>query len=410
MRRGTSLVLLTVGVALLGLVAIGLSRGPAPARPTLTPPAPASPDPAPPVAWLGLDYNSGANTGRLTDFAVRGIVYDREGGLEVRAGYTPANSHLFRVGLGTSYAARMVPDIVVNPAAGRVGCEGNPNPNKTCLPINQTDIRSFVHGFIHTASSVLHAYPRHAVLFEPMNEPWIWAFPPGTDSGQRAAAEYAAVLAQLLPAAKANKIPLTDIYVPATGMLSDGSSWISDLYQARPCLKPGATSCGPIAGWNVHPYGLPHSSTEGIDFVPRVRAEMLSGQNNVIASEIGFCAVDVNGGKDCNLNKSDILGSSAQTAAWLSETLKEAARMHQAGWLKALLLWNRAGGGWAMQNSNGSLTAQGKVLDLFAQHQGSITRSGAHCVHCLHPSHWVTLSSTALRPREACGCDRLPSI
>jgi hypothetical protein len=100
--------------------------------------------------------------------------------------------------------------------------------------------------------------------------------------------------------------------------------------------------------------------------VPGLRAPMLSGQNNVIVSEIGFCARDVNGGRDCNQNRSDVVGSSAQAATWLAQTLQEALAMHRAGWLKAMLLWNRAGDGWAMQNDDGSLTAQGQELARFA--------------------------------------------
>lgn len=350
---------------------IYLSSGSGPAPPAATPPIPGLPAPAPPAAWLGLNYNSSANTGKLTDFAVRGIVYDREGRVTVQAGETVANSFEFGGGVSTSYAAQMVPDIVVEPTSGPSGCEGNPSPSKLCLPSGATEIASYVRGFIQTVSSVLHIHPGKRVLFEPMNEPWNWASPPGTQSGKVAAAQYAAILAQLLPAAKTQKIPLSDVYVPATGTLSDGTSWISGLYKAQPCLKPGASSCGPIAGWNLHPYGLPNSSSEGIESVPAIRAGMMSGQDNLIVSEIGFCATDVSGGKDCDKNKPDISGTSSQTAAWLSKTLKEAAPMHQAGWLKALLLWERAGSGgtgsgWAMQYPNGSLTAQGRALDLFA--------------------------------------------
>jgi hypothetical protein len=299
------------------------------------------PAPAPPAAWLGLNYNSRASPGELSDFADRGIVYDREGNIEVQAGETPANTPRFGVGLSTAYAARMVPDIEVDPASGPSGCEGNSDPVKLCLPTDETDIESLIRGFIQTASSVLEDYPGKRVLFEPLDEPWDWASPPGTQSGRLAAAEYAA-------------------------MLSDGSSWIPDLYKAQPCLKPGPTSCGPIAGWYLHPYGRPDSSSEGIESVPGVRKRMLSGQDNLIVSEIGFCATDVDGGSGCDENVPDIDGTSAQTAAWLSETLKEAAPMHQAGWLKALLVWERAGSGWAMQNPDGSLTAQGRALDLFA--------------------------------------------
>lgn len=365
-RRWKLLLGFAACIALVSLVVVNMSGGPAPAPPAATPPAPGLAAPHPPAAWLGLNYNSAVNTGGLSDFAVRGIVYDREGRLEVEAGDTPQNAPPFGAGLSTSYAAQMVPDIVVNPANGPSGCQGNPNPSKLCLPTSKTDIRSYVQGFIQTASSVLRAHPGKMALFEPMNEPWNWPSPPGTQSGYGAAAEYAAMLAQLLPAAKTHKIPLSDIYVPATGMLSDGTSWISDLYRAQPCLKPGPTSCAPIAGWNLHPYGLPNSSSEGIKSVPGVRAGLLSGQDNLIVSEIGFCATDVSGGRNCNENKADITGTSSQIATWLSQTLKEAAPMHKAGWLKALLLWERAGSGWAMQNADGSLTAQGRALDLFA--------------------------------------------
>jgi len=325
------------------------------------------PSPAPQTeAWLGLNYNSGGGTGHLDDFSTRGIVYDRIGRLELSAGKTVASTPRLAQGLRTSFLGGMIPDIEIGPARGPVGCAGDPTPGKRCLPRNLADIESYVNGFVASASSVLRAHPGRQVLFEPMNEPWGWASPPGTLSGRLAAIEYAAVLARLLPAAKAAGVPLADLYVPATGKLADGTSWVYDLYQAQPCLKPGPSSCGPIAGWNVHPYGLPNSTTEGIGSVPIDRAEMLSGQNNIIVSEIGFCARDVAGGQYCNKNRADIDGTSAQTAAWLGETLNEALPMHQAGWLRALLIWNRAGGGWAMQNADGSLTAQGEALARFA--------------------------------------------
>ena len=360
-------------VAIVALVAIGaglalhvLQMRPEPAPPVATPPLPKTPVPEA-TAWLGLNYNSGSDVGSLRDFSLRGIVYDREGRIEVAAGRTPETSDRLRSGLATTYAAHMVPDLQMNPRIGSRGCLKDPVPTQLCLPVIPRDIAVYVRDFVQTARAVLRAYPNHRVLFEPMDEPWDWAFPPGTQSGTLAATEYARVLAQLLPAAKAAQVPLRDIFVPATGTLDDGSSWIPDLYQAQPCLKPGPGSCGPIAAWNLHPYGLPHLSTEGIDSVPTVRAQMLSGQNRLVISEIGFCALDVQNGNGCDYNLPDIRGTSAQTAAWLRETLNEAARMHRVGWLKAMLIWYRSGGGFAMQNRNGTLTAQGRVLDLFAQ-------------------------------------------
>jgi len=206
-------------------------------------------------------------------------------------------------------------------------------------------------------------------MFEPMNEPWNWADPPGTLSGRRAATEYAAVLARLLPASRAAGVPLADIYVPTTGLLADGSTWVPDLYQAQPCLRPGPATCGPIEGWSAHPYGLPGRTTEGIGALPGERAAMLSGQNNISVTEIGFCASDVNHGLYCNENRPDITGTSSQTASWLSETLREALAMHASGWLRSLLIWNRASGGWAMQNADGSLTAEGRAFVDFAAHR-----------------------------------------
>jgi hypothetical protein len=326
-----------------------------------------SPTPPPLVGrWLGLDYNSSTGVGGIDDFAARGVVYDRSGRLETDAGQTAGDGSALARGVSRSIAAGMAADVEVDPATGPLGCAGNPNTTTLCLPRDQADVRAYVRGFVATASSIKRRYPHWPFVFEPMDEPWNWPSPPGTTSGRAAAQEYAAVLAQLLPAAAAAGIPLTDIYVPGVGQLGDGSGWISDLYQAQPCLKPGPSSCGPIEGWNLHPYGLPNSSAEGIGSVPGLRSPMLSGQNNVIVSEIGFCARDVNGGRDCNQNRSDVVGSSAQAARWLAETLHEALAMHRAGWLKALLLWNRAGDGWAMQKDDGSLTAQGQVLARFA--------------------------------------------
>jgi hypothetical protein len=315
--------------------------------------------------WLGLNYNSGSGVGGIDDFVARGVVYDRLGLLEVAAGQTSGYGSRLATGLGRSIAAGMIADVEMDPTAGPLGCKGNPTTTNRCLPTDQADVQAYVRDFVATASSITRRYPNRRVVFEPMNEPWDWGSPPGVPSGKVAAAEYAAVLARLLPAASAAGVPLNDIYVPGGGQLDDGSEWISDLYQAQPCLKPGPGSCRPIEGWNLHPYGLPNSSTEGIGSVPGERSRMLSGQNNIIVSEIGFCARDVDRGRDCNENRSDVVGSSAQAARWLSETLQEALPMHRAGWLKALLIWDRAGDAWAMQNDDGSLTAQGEVLARF---------------------------------------------
>lgn len=365
---------LTVVVLILAGIIIGVAltrpRHPTPAPPAATPPLPTRHTNDPPP-WLGLDYNSSSGVGKLDAFSARGIVYDREGPLSVPAGATAAPGTSLGRGLKRSYGGGMIPDVEVDPRLGQLGCSDDPQPVKLCLPTSARDVLAYVNGFLRTATSVLRNFPHRQVLFEPMNEPWDWASPPGTSSGRQAAQEFANVLVGLLQGARRLHVPLSDIYVPATGQLSDGSWWIPDLYGAEPCLRPGAGTCGPIEGWTVHPYGLPDSTQQGIDSVPVIHRQMLSGRENVIISEIGFCADDVHEGDECDENLPDIVGSSTTAAGWLTQTLDAAAKMHRQGWLKALLVWERAGdSGWAMQNPNGTLTAQGRELDLFADSQG----------------------------------------
>ena len=320
--------------------------------------------------WLGLDDNSSSAYGHLNQFSRFGIVYDRLGSLASAAGETVSGSPVLAQGLRTSIAARMVPDIMISPVRGPQGCATDPNGSQLCLPEDRADIGTYVGAFIKTVKSIRRAYPRRRIIFEPMNEPWDWVSPPGTASGVHAATRYAAILAQLLPALKAAGVPLSLIYVPATGKLSDSSYWIPDLYRAQRCLEPGPGSCGPIKGWNFHPYGPAASTNAGIAEVPRLRRAMRSGENNIIISEIGFCANDVLGGAQCDENTPTVVGSSSQTTRWLTAVLYSARRMHQAGWLRALLIWQRAGGGWSMQLSNGRLTAEGRALIRFARASG----------------------------------------
>jgi hypothetical protein len=358
-------IVLLVG-AVVAVALIAAPRHATPAAPAATPPLPRHPPRHPPRAWLGLDYNSNSGIGRLDEFSRRGIIYDREGSIEVYAGSTAGPGTSLGQGLARSYGAGMIPDIEVDPHAGPLGCTDDPQPIKYCLPTSAGDVSTYIHGFVDTATSILRRFPHRQVLFEPMNEPWDWPAPAGSASGRHGAQEYASLLVRLLAVSTRAQIPLADIYVQATGQLSDGTSWIPDLYAAEPCLRPGGGTCGPIEGWSVHPYGLPGSSTNGIDSVPVLHREMLSGRSNVVITEIGFCADNVEGGAECSENSPDIAAPSDQAARWLAQTLAAAAKMHAQGWLKALLVWQRGGGGWAMQNPNGTLTAQGRELELFA--------------------------------------------
>ncbi len=91
---------------------------------------------------------------------------------------------------------------------------------------------------------------------------------------------------------------------------------------------------------------------------------MTSGQNNIIVSEIGYCAEDVNEGIACGGD-----GTSGTVAASdLTEMLDHAKRYHEAGWLKALIIFSRNDGGWAMESYPAkTLTKSGEALDVFAE-------------------------------------------
>jgi hypothetical protein len=319
---------------------------------------------SPSRAWLGLDYNSRPGIGGLTDFVHHGVAFDREGNIEPVAGALATPDSKLGRGLRASLGAGMVPDVVIDPPiAGGQLC----GVERACLPGDEQDIDSYVRGFVATAQSVLANFPERRVLFEPMDEPWnIDAADP--EPGYPAAAAYAQVLARLLPATVAARdpsIPLDDVYVPATGELGDSSLWLADLYRAEPCLKPGPDTCGPIEGWTVHAYGLPGRRSEGIGSVPALRAGMASGADNIVVSEVGFCAVNAAPDLTCSNNNADVFTTAEQAAAWLNQTLREALPMRRAGWLKALLIWARFSNGWSMQLPNGALTAQGKVLQEF---------------------------------------------
>jgi hypothetical protein len=354
------------GLSILSVLCAACAAAPATQQRTAGTTTPTRINPASPREWLGLNYDSSTDAGGVTDFSRYGIVYDRLGSFDLPAGATVRDRSRLARGLRVSLRVGMIPDVVIGPVHGPVGCSSNPNTSDLCLPDTPLQIHEYVRGFIETARSMERAAPGHRIVFEPMDEPWDWAPPPGTSSGVSAADDYAAALAQLLPAAKAAGIPLSLIYVPATGLLKDATNWVPDLYRAQPCLQPGPHSCGPVEGWNLHSYGPPGSS-RGIDGVPAVRAQMRSGENNLIVSELGFCATDVLDGSHCDRNTPTVDGSSELSAHRLTQALEAALKMHQAGWLRALIVWERSAGGWSMQLPNGTLTAQGQALVQFAR-------------------------------------------
>ncbi len=302
-------------------------------------------DPPPHEPWLGLNGNNSTYLGDVRAFVAHGIVFDRSGPIEWTAGEGLAGRG---AALETDLRNGMIPVVTIEYRgySGRY----SPDPAFPTEARGSRSLSEYVAGFLASASAILAAHPGRRILFEPINEPW------GYTSPQFSGAEYAAVIARLLPAAREAHIPPESIYVGATG-----KHWVEQMYAARAQLR------SEVEGWYLHPYGPPGGSlaedSSGIESVPRVQAEMESGQNNLIVSELGFCALDVNAGRACGFQR---VAHSVEAAALLTTTLERAGEYHRAGWLRALLVYSRNDGGWAMQLPHGVLTAQGEALDAFA--------------------------------------------
>jgi hypothetical protein len=301
--------------------------------------------------WLGLNGNSSTYLGPVDAFVEHDIVYDRNGTVDWAAG-----APLQEAGkptergrlLATDIHDGMIPVIAIEYRGYSNRFSSDPKfPTEAG---GSATLSEYVEGFVSSVSAILAAHPGKRILFEPINEPWGYTTP------QYDGAQYADVIARLLPAARAAHIPLSSIYVAAFGR-----HWVSEMYRAQPSLQRE------VQGWYFHPYGLASGSTEensqGIRSLPHVQAEMTSGQNNIIVSEVGFCALDVNHGQNCSW---PYFKHSETAADELTETLESARPYHDAGWLKALLVYSRNDGGWAMQLPGGALTDQGEALQEFA--------------------------------------------
>ena len=316
--------------------------------------------------WLGLNGNSVKYLGPVGTFSSHGIDYDRS--FELTAGQLPSElekgyeGEEFERRFAEDRADGMIPVVVVEYRGYDGGYRSDPRfPQPRTRGEEEAGLttpRGYAEAFVRTAQAILalaNAGGRSTpVLFEPINEPW------GYTSPQYNGAEYAAVIAELMPLAAKAGIPASSIYVGAVG-----SGWVHEMYEAQPSLRSS------VQGWYMHPYGPPGSDQAGIDAVPSTRSAIASGQNNVIISEVGFCATDVNnskpretGGKSCLGQQ---VGNSRAAAADLQKMLESATAYHEAGWLKALIVYSRNAGGWAMHKyPRLTLSRAGKQLVRFA--------------------------------------------
>jgi hypothetical protein len=350
--------------------------------------------------WLGLNGNSSA-TENLGAFTAHNIVYDRGGapGINWESGELLEEGGKATEGggaLAKSIEAGMIPDVLID----YKGYEGNfePDPNfpqertKKEEEEGKNTIKGYVEGFVKSAKAIHEKYPN--ALFEPINEPWGYTTP--QDNG----AEYANIIAELLPAIKTAGIPLSEIYVAAYGydctktecgyeseqeikedrrpdchkegrylcgcekeghVLCVANDWVSAMYAAHEKLMEE------IRGWYFHPYGpvsgAGSGDSGGIESLPPVQETMTSGQNNIIVSEIGWCVESLG---VCEGNPQVENGKIG--AEDLTDMLDEASRYHAAGWLRALIIYGRGAGGFGME-SKGVLTNEGEALDAFAETQ-----------------------------------------
>jgi DNA-binding beta-propeller fold protein YncE len=339
--------------------------------------------------WLGLDGNSVSNKaskewlGPVNQFSKEGISYDRD--FELYAGELPSETAkseggetYFEAQLKYDHEYGMVPVCVIE----FKGYTGNYTPT-TFFPVatrttkekeeGKTTISEYAEGFVKSYAAILklvnEKYPGMPVYCEPMNEPWGYTTP------QYSGSEYAAALTQVLADAKSDGIPLSDVYAAAFGAdkIINGEGheewyspgWIPAIYAAKPSLETE------VQGWYFHPYGPPSGSefnnSDGIQSVPEVRKLIKSGAGNIIVSEVGYCATAIG-----SCPEGTPLGTGAEAATSMGEMLTNALPYHTAGWLKALIVYSRNDGGWAMQKSVSELTPSGEKLDEFSHlHGGS---------------------------------------
>jgi hypothetical protein len=326
--------------------------------------------------WLGTVYNSALSwDGGLEVLSAHGILFDRGGwnstegagqGIEFEAGEKPVPGD----DLEESVDAGMIPVVSVDyDGAIEHGWGSDPS-----FPHSEAQIEAYVEGFIETVGAIRAAFPGKQILFEVMSEPWANTTPEANG------AEYAAVVARVLPAAEEAGIPLEDVYVQATGSdLNDAeewqAGWIPAMYESEPALE------GEIQGWATEPYGPPsgiiNDDNGGIEALPSLRQQMTSGQGNLLVSAIGFCARNVGEGVGC-YEGPETTETGQEAAKDLETVLSTALAYHGEGWLHALIVYVRGYGGWSLQLENGELTAQGEALERFAEsHDGIVPQIGS---------------------------------
>jgi hypothetical protein len=144
-------------------------------------------DAPPEGAWLGLNGNSATYLPPIAFFVEHNVAYSRP---DYFAGELPAKEDQLEVSIDNN----MQPIVTIE-FKGYEGNFGTPNPS---FPTEANGkLGPYVKGFLETAKAMMKLYPGKKILFEPMNEPW------GETEPIYNGAEYAKVIARLLPEAQA---------------------------------------------------------------------------------------------------------------------------------------------------------------------------------------------------------------
>lgn len=297
--------------------------------------------------WLGLNGNSLSGYGDLTYWPQRGVVYDRLEFLQPSLAVGASSGTGATV--ATAVANGMIPVVLLDPSTYGTGA----------IPTGG-DITIFANYVVSQIQTLEFAFPGKGLLYEVINEPWTSGFYSPTPS----AAQHADVIAGVWDAAVTAGLDMTRVYA-----MAEDAAYVALMYAEQPSLKTL------VQGWSVHPYGGPppgyaSSTGQGIASVPEFRDALFSGADNILISEIGLW--DYSQSALHEFDESTALDA-ATAARWTRQIVNAARAYHDAGWLKALIWYNRNSTGWATNSLGGALTSVGTALSQNAQPIKSLT-------------------------------------
>jgi hypothetical protein len=320
--------------------------------------------------WLGLNgnhVNTSVFAGNQTQFSQLGISFTRC--QQVQGQANDDNGVPLLTDIATISGIGQVPVVVISA----------PNYNTGTYPTGGA-IATYAAFVVSTIQSIELAFPKLGTLYEIDNEPWNFYAPAGT------AAQYADVVVQVINAVLAAKLDVTRVFAVVKDL-----AWITSMYAQQATLKTI------VQGWSFHPYGPPPpqygtNTIQGISAVANARTTLFSGANNILISEVGFQDRQISntaGGGVSDANN-------GQVVEWMQLLLEQALEYRLAGWLRAMLIFHRTSGNFAMVqvNTSGTLTPAGVALTQFGARSKSGVSGRAFAPRT--PSVWLPYDDNAV--------------